>query len=263
MLRPQDSLDQEVLAETLTIDPAPQPLHWTRDDFDNHLGLARFDQPAGALRFDYSVSIRQSPAGLERPFAGDPLPAAADRDHPAYLDRPYDDRVAVARYARDLLGPFLPAAPDIVRLIAEAIPRDFSYVRRAAKGIQAPAETIAIRSGTCRDFAVLAIDLLRSLGLPARFVSGYLYVPARDRLDVRGGGATHAWVQVLLPGAGWVDVDPTNGIVGNAGLIRVAVVADPSQAVPLAGTYAGTGEESLGMTVSVKVTRDRRAEASS
>jgi transglutaminase-like putative cysteine protease len=101
---------------------------------------------------------------------------------------------------------------------------------------------------------------VRSLGLAARFVSGYIYVPSRDGSDTRGGGATHAWAQVYLPGAGWVEFDPTNGIVGNRDLIRVAVARDPAQAIPLSGSYYGAAEDDLGISVQVNVTTDQNSE---
>ena len=113
-------------------------------------------------------------------------------------------------------------------------------------------QTLRKGSGTCRDCAVLMIEAVRSLGLAARFVSGYLYVPQGD--GHVGGGATHAWLRVYLPGAGWVEFDPTNGIVGNRDLIRVAVARDPAQAVPLSGTFYGLRADELGMSVEVQVT---------
>jgi transglutaminase-like putative cysteine protease len=99
------------------------------------------------------------------------------------------------------------------------------------------------------------IEAVRSLGLAARFVSGYIYSPyvggaRRGRL---GDGHTHAWVRVYLPACGWVEFDPTNGIVGNADLVRVAVARDPRQAVPLHGTWAGLRADYLGMDVEVDV----------
>jgi transglutaminase-like putative cysteine protease len=100
------------------------------------------------------------------------------------------------------------------------------------------------------------IEAVRSLGLAARFVSGYLYVPSRDGESSDGGGSTHAWCQVYLPGAGWVELDPTNGSVGNHNLIRVAVARDPGQAIPLSGTYLGRADDDLGMTVDVNVQSD-------
>ena len=99
------------------------------------------------------------------------------------------------------------------------------------------------------------IEACRSLGFAARFVTGYIYVPSRGKNPHLGGGATHAWVQVFLPGAGWVEFDPTNGIVGNEDLIRVGVARDPKQARPLSGSFVRDGAEYLGMEVQVNVTR--------
>ena len=79
-------------------------------------------------------------------------------------------------------------------------------------------------------------------------------MPSRDGSTTRGGGSTHAWVQIFLPGAGWVEFDPTNGIIGNRDLIRVGVARDPRQAIPLSGTYVGKRQDRLGMTVQVNVT---------
>jgi transglutaminase-like putative cysteine protease len=106
------------------------------------------------------------------------------------------------------------------------------------------------------------MEAVRSLGLAARFVSGYLYVPSRDGPEYLGGGSTHAWCQVYLPGVGWVEFDPTNGIIGNRDLIRVAVARDPGQAVPLSGTYLGNVEDELDMRVEVNVKCETDAEIS-
>ena len=95
--------------------------------------------------------------------------------------------------------------------------------------------------GSCRDFVVLMIEAVRALGLAARFVSGYLHIPTEATDDFQGGGNTHAWCQVYLPGAGWVEFDPTNGIVGNRNLIRVAVARDPRQAPGLLGLLMTAG----------------------
>ena len=91
------------------------------------------------------------------------------------------------------------------------------------------------------------------LGFAARFVTGYLYVPERDSPGRLGGGSTHAWCQLYLPGSGWVEFDPTNGIVGNRDLIRVAVARTPEQAIPLTGVYWGSRSDELGMEVEVHV----------
>ena len=135
-----------------------------------------------------------------------------------------------------------------------AIKEGFLYERRVARGTQSPRQTLASRRGSCRDFATLMMEAARALGFAARFVSGYLYVPDRDAGDAHlGGGSTHAWCQVYLPGAGWVEFDPTNGIVGSRDLIRVAVARDARQAVPLHGSYFGQAVDDEGMVVSVVV----------
>ena len=93
------------------------------------------------------------------------------------------------------------------------------------------------------------MEAVRALGLAARFVSGYIFVPESRPAATVGGGSTHAWMQVYLPGAGWVDFDPTNSIVGNRNLIRVAVAWDPAHALPLWGSFIGSASSFLGMDV--------------
>jgi transglutaminase-like putative cysteine protease len=120
------------------------------------------------------------------------------------------------------------------------------------KGVQSPDETLRSRRGSCRDFAVLMMEAARSLGLAARFVSGYIFTP--DTAAVTGGGAMHAWMQAYLPGAGWIDFDPTNSIIGNRNLIRVAVAWSPEHVLPLWGTYSGAPGSFIAMDVAVRVT---------
>jgi transglutaminase-like putative cysteine protease len=180
------------------------------------------------------------------------------------IERHYPDPGrAVDRWARRFLR--RDGCTDTLEMLAamtHAIKRELTYVPRHERGVQEPAATLALGSGTCRDFAVLMMEAARSLGLAARFVSGYLYSPGRDGAAAHvGGGSTHAWARVYLPGAGWVEFDPTNGIVGNRDLIRVAVARDPAQALPLHGTWTGFPSDSLGMTVEVSVTSAEPAAA--
>ena len=97
------------------------------------------------------------------------------------------------------------------------------------------------------------IAALRSRGIAARFVSGYVHLTDDDD-DCAAGGNTHAWVQVYVPGPGWVDFDPSGGVVGNQNLIRVAVAHHPREAIPLQGTWFGIASDHLAMKVAVKVT---------
>lgn len=163
----------------------------------------------------------------------------------------------VMHWGRQFLNPSgTTGTMDLLRRMTLAIKQDFAYVRRTQKGVQHPTETLETRCGSCRDFAVLAMEASRSLGLAARFVSGYIFIPGISEEAVTGGGATHAWMQVYLPGAGWIDFDPTNSIVGNRNLIRVAMAWDHPHVLPLWGTFIGRASSFLGMDVSVSVTEE-------
>jgi transglutaminase-like putative cysteine protease len=142
---------------------------------------------------------------------------------------------------------------QLLMTLNEAIAEGFSYERRTSRGTQSPGETLGHQRGTCRDFALLMMEAARLLGFAARFVTGYVYVPSLDGPLRLGGGSTHAWCQIYVPGSGWVEFDPTNGIVGNRDLIRVGVARTPEQAIPLSGSYWGDAEDELGMEVTVNV----------
>ena len=145
----------------------------------------------------------------------------------------------------------------LLMTLNEAIAQGFSYQRRSTPGTQEPALTLRVQSGSCRDFALLMMEAARSLGFAARFVTGYIYVPDRDVAQWLGGGSTHAWCQVYVPGSGWIEFDPTNEIVGNRDLIRVAVARMPGQAIPLSGRYWGSADDELGIEVEVNVKTER------
>jgi transglutaminase-like putative cysteine protease len=144
---------------------------------------------------------------------------------------------------------------DVLHRILTAFSDGFSYRARESEGTQSPGETLRTKCGTCRDYAWLMIEALRRLGFAARFVSGYLYDAALDggAVGMTGSGATHAWVQVFLPGAGWIDYDPTNQINSGYDLIPVAVARHPGQAIPLAGSWFGDAKDYQGMSVKVAV----------
>ena len=271
MFRPRDSYDQRLLESRLMITPKPVSIRWIHDVFGNCVALARFSGRAGELTFDSRIQLEHSPlnapdfqmdAGAKTyPFAysAEELPDLARCMEPHYPD---PDHV-VSNWARQFLRVGHPTdTGTLLMTMTCAIQESFRYSRRGEAGIQPPAMTLALRQGSCRDFALLMMEAVRSLGLAARFVTGYLYVPDRDGPARLGGGATHAWCQVYLPGAGWVEFDPTNGIIGNRDLIRVAVARDPSQAVPLSGTWIGLSGDALDMVVEVQVSSDRSSDRS-
>jgi transglutaminase-like putative cysteine protease len=172
-----------------------------------------------------------------------------------------DPDQAIHRWVRRFLRKGSPTDTGMLLMtLTYAFKESFTYERRTEPGTRPPALTLALGRGSCRDLALLMIEALRSLGFAARFVSGYIYSPRRSEERHRGGGSTHAWCEVYLPGAGWVEFDPTNAIIGNRDLIRVAVARDPSQAVPLSGSYFGASEDFLDMTVDIQVRSEEAAE---
>jgi transglutaminase-like putative cysteine protease len=141
------------------------------------------------------------------------------------------------------------------------INQNFRYEIRDEEGTQTPLQTLALGSGSCRDYALLMMEAARRLGVATRFVSGYLYDAALDigavGVDeaVTGAGATHAWLQAYLPGAGWVAYDPTNNLLGGNQLIRVAVARDPAFAAPVSGSWFGDPDAYAGLEATVQVKR--------
>jgi transglutaminase-like putative cysteine protease len=273
MFRPRESHDLRLLKSKLEITPAPASLRWIHDAFDNSVAVATFEGETSELRFDSTVTLEHCETALPDypleeyaetyPFcySDDELP---DLGYALAHRYPSDE---VKRWVKQFLGPAgKTETMDLLRSITLGVKKDFIYMRRVEKGVQSPSETLQSRRGSCRDFAVLMMEAVRSLGLAARFVSGYIFIPSATPGAIPsaasgaeggrtlGGGATHAWMQVYLPGAGWVDFDPTNSIIGNRNLIRVAVAWDPKQVLPLWGTFDGPASAFLGMQVTVSVT---------
>jgi len=165
----------------------------------------------------------------------------------------------LSAWARNFLDAEAPTPTfNILSGMTYRIREAFAYRKRHERGTQHPLDTLQTGSGTCRDYALLMIEALRRLGMAARFVSGYLFTGDDHRH--LGGGSTHAWVQVYLPSAGWIEFDPTNGIIGTRDLVRVAVARDPRQAIPLHGFYLGSAEAFAGMEVNIKVASVDRAQ---
>ena len=272
MFRPRDSHDLRLHEANLTISPPATSIRWLHDVFGNSIAIAEFGTEATELRFQSDIVLEHF--GLENPefviedyartypfsYSAEEIP-----DLGRTIERHYPDpghkvdewakRFVVADPAE---GPLL-ETQEVLEGMMREIKSEFTYAERDTEGTRTPAETLELRQGSCRDLALLMIEAARSLGFAARFVSGYLYDPAVDALqegtgsETVGAGSTHAWVQIYLPGAGWVEFDPTNAIVGGKNLIRVAVARDPRQASPLSGAWTGAPEDYLGMEVTVSV----------
>ena len=262
MLRPRDGHDQRVLSSSLEISPEPMSLRWIHDVFGNSVAIATFDERSETLSFVSTVTVEHNPA---EEFALTPddtayfYPFIYDREEfpdlqqfitPQYGD-PNGELSAWARQFLDADGPT--PTFNILSGMTHGIREAFTYRKRHEQGTQHPLDTLQTGSGTCRDYAMFMIEALRRLGIAARFVSGYLFIPGDSAHGYVGGGSTHAWVQVYLPSAGWIEFDPTNGIVGTRDLIRVAVARDPRQAIPLHGCYLGSADAYVGMEIGINV----------
>jgi transglutaminase-like putative cysteine protease len=267
MMRPRDSHDLRLVDTGLTISPAAE-MHWMHDVFGNSVAVARFTAEGDELLVESRFRLQHYPlpayaVTLEEfarayPFSYDveeipDLGRTAERHYP-------DPEHKIDLWARR----FVEADADhdtmaILATMTDAIKAEFTYNPRDEMGTQDPLVTLETGSGTCRDYALFLMEAVRSLGFAARFVSGYLYdesLIGGDTAEMVGGGATHAWVQIYLPGAGWVEFDPTNALVGGRNLIRVAVARDPKQAIPLAGSFTGKPDDFLGMEVQVEITAE-------
>ena len=272
MFRPRDSHDQRVLATDLQVSPQSE-VRMIQDPHSNSIALVQPQGQAQELAIVASFSIEHVHApSWDFPLSpsAEALPVAygvgerLDLEH--YLRPHHDDPDgALARWARGfLLREGETGTRDMLLRMNRTIREEFSYAARDEEGTQPPLQTLERRAGSCRDFALLMMEAVRRLGLAARFVTGYLHDPALDPAPglakgetVTGAGATHAWLQVYLPGAGWVEFDPTNDRAGGQGLVRVAVVRDPAQAAPVSGTWTGDPKAYAGMDVSVQVTLRR------
>lgn len=264
MVRPRESFDQHLIDAVLDIDPLPGDVRWLQDVFGNAVAIATFHKRARRLVFDSRIRVRHDPGDVQTVDIEDyaqtyPFTYASEEmpDLLRSIERQHHDPLRkIDAWARRFVN--ADGATDTLGMLAAmtaTIHRDFTYVSRPEKGTQTPIETLDRRKGTCRDFAMLMIEAVRALGFAARFVSGYVYNPSS--IEVRtGGGNTHAWVRVYLPGSGWVEFDPTNGIIGSRGLIRVAIARDIYQAVPISGTWSGFPGSFLDMTVTVEIAVD-------
>jgi transglutaminase-like putative cysteine protease len=268
MLRPRDSHDLSLIDATLGVTPPPASTRWAHDVFGNSVTYLTFGSTtSNLLRIVSTLELEHFPASSAAPRETlDPIAetfpfsydAAEFPDLARMLEPHYaDPERQVDGWARRFLRRGAPTRTmDLLVAMTQAIKADFTYEGRAAEGTNTPLETLQSRRGACRDFALLMIEAVRSLGLAARFVSGYLYDEALvDSPDpVVGGGSTHAWCAVYLPGAGWVEFDPTNGFIAGRNLIRVCVARTPEQAIPVAGSFIGQPNDFIGLDVNVEMT---------
>jgi len=250
-LRPSDSYRRRVMAFAVATEPASRQ-RWVRDVYGNAVLVCHFGLDVSpVLEFDARMEVTLDE---DNPFDFilDPHAAAYPFDygpHDRHALAPFMDKVArpgslrVLDWFYNAVSSPLQHSSTVQFLsdLNEAVRRDIAYVRRDEEGIQSPDTTLSLRTGSCRDMAVLFIAAVRQLGMAARFVSGYLYDP-----PVRAGGghtfnravgSMHAWAEVYLPGAGWKGFDPTNGILANQFFLPTGVSHEPAAVNPVQGTY--------------------------
>jgi YD repeat-containing protein len=262
LVRPRDSHAVRVVEARLSFSP-PGNTRWMYDALGNSICWLLPEGEATSLTIVSNLVIERYPAPLTESQVEDPQTATpivydpADRTVLAPFIAPAeaDESGDLLRWLRDHTGrPDEPVLAYLLRLNSR-IHQEFAYQVRLEEGVQSPSHTVAMGAGTCRDFAWLMVEALRRLGYAARFVTGYLYSPRHAQ--VRGAGATHAWCEVFLPGLGWTEFDPTNGLAESPDLIPVAVTRTPAEAAPVSGAIFGDpGRATLSVHVDVKPADD-------
>lgn len=260
MLRPRESRDIRLVSFEMTVTPAAT-VTWAQDVWGNAVATAVFRSPGDVLEVDSMACMELDAVewpvfDIARSAIVYPFQYAADdwTDLGALTEQQYPDFGGrLAGWARGIVRGPTTDTLSLLKDLCAAIPDAIAYQDRDEEGTQSPIQTLDRRWGSCRDFAVLFAEAARALGFGARIVSGYLRDAAPDGARSIGAGATHAWAEVYVPGAGWITFDPTNRSVGGRNLIPVAVVRDIRQAVPVAGSFDGPSDALIGMAVEVAV----------
>jgi len=262
-LRPAPHCRTRILSYALKVEPAVHFINWQQDPFANH--LARLVFPERTREFKVTVDLVAEmavhnpfdfflePHAENYPFAYD---EASLHDLQPYLVK--DPLTPKFKAFLDSIDRSEVRTVDFLVGLNQRLQADIAYTVRLEPGVQTPEETLTLKSGSCRDTGWLLVQALRHLGLAARFVSGYLVQLKADVAALDGPSGTevdftdlHAWCEVFLPGAGWIGLDPTSGLLAGEGHIPVACTPEPSGAAPVSGAVDEcevTFEHHMGVT---------------
>jgi transglutaminase-like putative cysteine protease len=256
LVRPREGHDVHIESSRLEIEPLAD-VRWLRDIYGNSIAVLNFSGPPAQKLSIFSelvvahydenpLDFLIDPNALSYPFQ-----YAADEQAeliPYRLSSYPHDGQLLRKWLEDLYTPGqLINTFDLLSNLNTRIFESFKYQPRDEPGVQLPSQTIALGSGSCRDYAVLMMEAARHWGFGARFVTGYI------QMEQGQHGATHAWTEIYIPGAGWRGFDPTNNKFAGAEHVSVAVARDPDKACPLSGAWEGPAEAFDHMEVSVQV----------
>lgn len=255
IMRPIDSHALRVIDARLELTP-PGATRYALDAYGNSNCIFEPQGQSNRLSVVNHLLIDRFPNPLPDPEREDPrsmTPVRYGASDEVVLDpfvRPAvkDDDKAFKTWVKRWASKRGVLALDVLREMTGAIHAEHSYAARQEVGTQAASKTLKLGQGTCRDFAWLMIETARRLGFAARFVTGYLYSPNGAN---QGAGATHAWCEVFLPRLGWLEFDPTNGLVESHDLIRVAATRTPEEASPMKGEIVGKAASRMTVLVNV------------
>jgi transglutaminase-like putative cysteine protease len=256
VLRPREGHDLRVESMRLDISPDHR-VAWVRDVFGNSVAIVDFIEPTTLLTFVSDVVVfRTFPFPQEEPH--EPwrvaYPVAYDANEltiaAAYQTPCYPDEASQIRewLYRTLNAGEYDDGESIVFSLGAAVNHRIKYQRRSEKGVQSPAQTLTLETGSCRDMATLMMEAGRLLGIAMRFASGYLDCPA----SIAGRASTHAWIEAYLPGLGWRGFDPTLGEPTSLKHVVVGVSNHPRGVMPISGMFVGSSSDYQRMMVQVK-----------
>jgi uncharacterized protein (DUF2126 family)/transglutaminase-like putative cysteine protease len=247
-LRPAPHCRTPILSYSMRVEPAGHFVNWQQDAFANYQARLVFPEPTREFRVTVDIVAEMSvfnpfdfflePYADQFPFAYPPELAG---ELAPYLTRGAQPTPHFAAFVESIERTPRQTVDFLVAL-NQRLASEIGYLIRMEPGVQAPEETLEKRSGSCRDTGWLLVETLRQLGFAARFVSGYLLQLAPDEKAIDGpsGADTdftdlHAWCEVYLPGAGWIGLDPTSGLLAGEGHIPVACTPQPGSAAPISG----------------------------